>query len=32
VRPSYHQYVTYAAQWEPIPEDGLPRFPEARKA
>jgi hypothetical protein len=31
VRPSYHQYVAYAATWEPIPEDGLPRFPEARQ-
>lgn len=32
IRPSYRQYVAYAASWEPIPEDGLPRFPEARKA
>ncbi|HEV8122510.1 MAG TPA: GFA family protein [Candidatus Polarisedimenticolia bacterium] len=32
IRPSYRQYVAYAARWEPIPEDGLPRFPEARKA
>jgi hypothetical protein len=31
IRPSYRQYVAYAAQWEPIPHDGLPRFPEARK-
>jgi hypothetical protein len=30
VRPSYRQFVTYAAPWEPIPDDGLPRFPEAR--
>ena len=30
VRPSWHQYVDYAASWEPIPEDGLPRYPEAR--
>ena len=30
VRPSYRQYVAYAATWEPIPEDGLPRYPEAR--
>lgn len=30
VRPSYRQYVAYAAVWEPIPEDGLPRFPEGR--
>lgn len=32
VRPSYRQYVAYAAPWEPIPEDGLPRFPERRPA
>ncbi|HEV8202058.1 MAG TPA: GFA family protein [Candidatus Polarisedimenticolia bacterium] len=32
VRASYRQYVAYAAKWEPIPEDGLPRFPEARQA
>lgn len=30
VRPEYHQYVAYAAPWEPIPDDGLPRYPEAR--
>jgi hypothetical protein len=30
VRPSYRQYVAYAAAWEPIPDDGLPRFPERR--
>jgi len=30
IRPSYRQYVAYAAPWEPIPDDGLPRFPEAR--
>jgi hypothetical protein len=32
IRPSYHQYVAYAAAWEPIPDDGLPRHPEARPA
>ena len=32
IRPSYRQYVAYAAAWEPIPDDGLPRFPEARTA
>ena len=31
IRPSYRQYVAYAAPWEPIPDDGLPRFPEGRK-
>jgi hypothetical protein len=30
VRPSYRQFVAYAAAWEPIPDDGLERFPEAR--
>jgi hypothetical protein len=30
VLPSYRQYVAYAAVWEPIPDDGLPRFPERR--
>jgi hypothetical protein len=30
VRPSYRQFVAYAAPWEPIPDDGLPRFPERR--
>ncbi len=30
IRPSVHQYVVYAAPWEPIPDDGLPRFPAAR--
>jgi hypothetical protein len=28
VRPRAHQFVAYAARWEPIPDDGLPRFPE----
>jgi hypothetical protein len=32
VRPAWHQYVNYAAQWEPIPDDGLPRYPEGRVA
>ncbi|MEP6953033.1 MAG: GFA family protein [Solirubrobacteraceae bacterium] len=30
VRPGAHQYVAYAAAWEPLPDDGLPRFPERR--
>jgi hypothetical protein len=30
IRPSARQYVNYAAPWEPIPDDGLPRFGEAR--
>jgi hypothetical protein len=28
VRPELRQYVAYAAAWEPIPDDGLPRHPE----
>jgi hypothetical protein len=28
VRRAAHQFVAYAAPWEPIPDDGLPRFPE----
>jgi hypothetical protein len=27
---TYRQFVAYAAPWEPIPDDGLPRFPERR--
>ena len=30
VRPSYRIYTDYAARWEPIPDDGLPRYPEER--
>jgi hypothetical protein len=30
VRPSSRQFVDYAAAWESIPDDGLPRFPERR--
>lgn len=30
VRPSYRQFVAYAADWEPIPDDGLPRHPERK--
>jgi len=32
VRPSFHQFVAYAAPWQPLPEDGLPRFDERRPA
>ncbi len=28
--PSWRQFVAYAAAWEPIPDDGLPRYPERR--
>lgn len=30
VRPSWRAFVAYAAPWEPIPEDGLERFPEGK--
>ena len=29
IRPQGRQYVAYAASWEDIPDDGLPRFDEA---
>ncbi len=29
IRPSAHQFVAYAAVWEAIPDDGLPRYPES---
>ena len=28
VRPTYRTFVAYAAAWEPIPDDGLERYPE----
>src|SRR5207247_8695563 len=30
IRPQYRQFVAYAAPWEPLPDDGLPRYPERR--
>ena len=30
VRPQWRGFVAYAASWEPIPDDGLPRHQEAR--
>jgi hypothetical protein len=32
VRPSARQFTAYAATWEPIPDDGLPRHPERMPA
>jgi hypothetical protein len=32
VRPSAHQFVAYAAPWLPVPDDGLPRYPERQVA
>ena len=28
IRPQFRQFVEYAAVWEPIPDDGLPRHTE----
>lgn len=30
VRPEWRQYVAYAASWEEIPDDGLPRYAEGK--
>lgn len=30
IRPSWRSFVAYAAPWEPIPDDGLERFDEAK--
>lgn len=32
IRPSARQFVAYAAPWEPIPDDHLPRYPEVKVA
>jgi hypothetical protein len=32
IRPQWRQFTAYAAAWEPIPDDGLPRYPEGRPA
>jgi hypothetical protein len=32
VRPQWHQFVAYAAPWEPLLDDGLPRHPESRSS
>lgn len=32
VRPSFRAFVAYAPPWEPIPDDGLERFAESRRA
>jgi hypothetical protein len=32
IRPSIRQFVAYAAPWEPIPDDGMPSYPESRHA
>jgi hypothetical protein len=30
VRPSWRAFTAYAPPWEPVPDDGLERFPEAK--
>lgn len=30
IRPQWHQFTDYAAPWQELPDDGLPRYPEAR--
>jgi hypothetical protein len=30
IRPQWHQYTAYAADWQSLPDDGLPRYPEAK--
>ncbi len=30
IRPAYRTFTAFAAAWEAIPDDGLPRFPEQR--
>jgi hypothetical protein len=30
IRPTVRQFVAFAAAWEPIPDDGLPRHPGSR--
>jgi hypothetical protein len=32
IRPQDRQFVDSAAVWEPIPQDGLPRYPRSRNA
>ncbi len=31
IRPQWHQFTAYAAVWEPLPDDGLPRYPEGKR-
>ena len=32
VRPQYHSHTASAAPWETLPDDGLPRYPDAAPA
>ena len=31
IRPEWHQWVSSAPAWDPVPDDGLPRFSESRR-
>jgi hypothetical protein len=31
IRPQWHQWLESAPDWEPIPDDDLPRFPRGRR-
>ena len=31
IRPEWHQWLESAPDWEPIPDDGLPRFQQRRR-
>jgi hypothetical protein len=30
IRPEWHHWVESAPDWEPLPDDGLPRYPQQR--
>lgn len=30
IRPEWHQWVSSAPAWDPLPDDGLPRYPKRR--
>jgi hypothetical protein len=30
IGPEYHTFVASAASWDELPDDGLPRYPEAK--
>ena len=32
IRPQWHQYTAYAPDWQSLPDDGLPRYPEAKSS
>jgi hypothetical protein len=30
IRPQWHQWIESAPDWKPVPDDGLPRYPQQR--